>query len=126
MTAVSRADLALRAVDDAAEIICAVHDKDRVSIDDLLTARNTRELQALVVVLAAALSPSVRLHEALAWADPDSASARETPLRPCGTHAAFIRHKKRGEPVDDDCVVGERRYQRLRNRAWRKRGVVTS
>jgi hypothetical protein len=31
-------------------------------------------------------------------------------LKPCGTHAAFNRHKQRGEPIDPTCDAAERRY----------------
>lgn len=34
--------------------------------------------------------------------------------RPCGTHAAFTRHKNRGETPCDECVEGERDYQAAR------------
>lgn len=37
------------------------------------------------------------------------------PMSPCGTHAAFNRHRKRGETPDDACVIGERRYQAERH-----------
>jgi len=35
---------------------------------------------------------------------------REIP--PCGTHKAFSRHKRRGEPVDDACLEAGRAYSR--------------
>lgn len=37
-------------------------------------------------------------------------------LMPCGTHAAHQRHKMRGEPIDPDCLMAERKYQRERKR----------
>ena len=36
------------------------------------------------------------------------------PLSPCGTHAAFNRHKLRKESIDDACIIAERAYQRAR------------
>lgn len=33
-----------------------------------------------------------------------------TALQPCGTYAAYRRHKRRGEPVDEACEAGRRRY----------------
>lgn len=40
-------------------------------------------------------------------------AAARAPL-PCGTHAAFNRHKAKGEFPDDACVEAERQYQRAR------------
>ncbi|MFC5744783.1 hypothetical protein [Actinomadura rugatobispora] len=31
-------------------------------------------------------------------------------LQPCGTHAAYVRHKYRGEPIDDACEAAHRAY----------------
>lgn len=33
---------------------------------------------------------------------------------PCGTHAAYERHRRRSETPCSDCVTGEREYQRAR------------
>jgi hypothetical protein len=49
-----------------------------------------------------------------AWDDGDEE------LQPCGTHAAFARHKSRGEPVDVACAAGERAYQAERARRNRR------
>jgi hypothetical protein len=35
-----------------------------------------------------------------------------TTLLPCGTHAAYRRHIRRGEPVDGACTEARRKYQR--------------
>lgn len=35
-------------------------------------------------------------------------------LAPCGTHAAYVRHKARREPLDEACIAAERDYQRER------------
>lgn len=40
-------------------------------------------------------------------------------LAPCGTHAAYARHKSHDEPIDDACRDAERAYQRARVRAAR-------
>jgi hypothetical protein len=40
-------------------------------------------------------------------------------LKPHGTHAAFNRHKKRGETPCLECVEGERAHMRLRQRRVR-------
>jgi hypothetical protein len=47
-------------------------------------------------------------------------------IQPCGTHAAFNRHKKRGEPIDDNCRQAEREYQSAKARRFRARGVDES
>lgn len=47
-------------------------------------------------------------------------------LAPCGTHAAFVRHKAHGEEPDHECVIAERAYQRDRHsRAHGHRGRAT-
>lgn len=33
-------------------------------------------------------------------------------LKPCGSHAAFVRHRRRGEPIDEACRKGEAEYKR--------------
>lgn len=40
-------------------------------------------------------------------------------LMPCGTHAAFLRHKRYGEPIDDVCMEADRTYERERARRRR-------
>lgn len=54
-----------------------------------------------------------------------SRPARKAPweLRPCGTEAAWMRHKARGEPIDEACAEAHRRYHReyARNRRARQR-----
>lgn len=45
------------------------------------------------------------------------------PLLPHGTHAAFNRHKKRGETPCATCIAGERAYQQHRH--LRRSGAFT-
>lgn len=40
------------------------------------------------------------------------------PEAPCGTRAAFDRHRRRGEDIDAACIDAERVYQAAR---WRRR-----
>lgn len=47
----------------------------------------------------------------------------ERPLKPCGTQAAYDRHIKRGEPVDDECREANRLRQAKR-RAARKAALA--
>jgi hypothetical protein len=37
-----------------------------------------------------------------------------TPPAPCGTHAAYTRHLRRKEPVDEACRAARTEYQRNR------------
>jgi hypothetical protein len=48
-------------------------------------------------------------------------AARHYKVQPCGSHAGFNRHKAHGEPIDLECQVGERIYQRNRQRRVRTR-----
>lgn len=42
-------------------------------------------------------------------------------LRPCGERAAFRRHVRRGEPVDQPCRDAENEYQRIKRQEARDR-----
>jgi hypothetical protein len=54
------------AVDQVAELVCAVHDYDRPAIAEILAGRSVLELRALIVVLAAVIDPATtRIHERL-------------------------------------------------------------
>lgn len=48
-------------------------------------------------------------------AAPAPASKASRPLKPHGTHAAFVRHKNHGEDPCPACVQGEREYHATRN-----------
>lgn len=43
------------------------------------------------------------------------------PLSPCGTPAAYRRHRRRGEPVDDACAAAARDQKNSRSRAKREK-----
>lgn len=45
-------------------------------------------------------------------------------VTPCGTHAAYNRHKDHGEPVDDACGTAERQYQAARHRRRHLQGAT--
>lgn len=116
---------ALRAVGHAGAVICAVHDVDHDEIAHIINPLTRDELIALTVVLAAAISPDARLTSALSWASPTAAADlvkhQQTArmLQPCGTHAAFNRHRAAGQEPCDDCWAAERIYQTARNRKRR-------
>jgi hypothetical protein len=123
----ARAEIAVRR---APAIICAVRDLDADDIAGMLLPMPVDELHALIVVLAAAIDPETRLREQLAWISPDSPAEfidtvnRVLGRRPCGTHAAFNRHKAAGEEPCDRCWDGERTFQRLRGRNRRAEQIL--
>ncbi|OZB87552.1 MAG: hypothetical protein B7X41_12710 [Microbacterium sp. 14-71-5] len=43
------------------------------------------------------------------------------PLAPCGTPAAYRRHRRRGEPVDDACAAAAREQKNSRVRGKREK-----
>lgn len=121
----------------ALELVDAVHRMDRREVARLI---DLADLPALAVVLAGMVDEDRTVRDLLGWVDaplrpqrqpaarpgspaqPAEAPAvppRDVQLVPCGTHAAFARHKKRGEAPCLACVVGERTYQR--ERAQRRR-----
>lgn len=51
------------------------------------------------------------------------------PLAPCGTHGAYSRHYKRGEPIDEACRVARNEYVaalRQKNRDINRRSKRTA
>ena len=42
-------------------------------------------------------------------------------LKPCGTRAAYVRHRRRGEPVDEACLAANNQATQSRQRAARQR-----
>jgi hypothetical protein len=118
------AELAERLVPIATELVARVHDEGRESAGQLLASLSDLERHALPVVLAAMVPLEGGVADLLDWVPlPDNARPlRGRALQPCGTHAAFVRHKLRGEPVDEVCREGERRFQRARKRHVRRTG----
>ncbi len=124
------ADLAERLVPVAADLVIRVHDEGPESVGQLLAGLTERERWALLVVLAAMAPPDAAVADLLAWVawdehgrrggpEPRPPSARFRALRPCGTHAAYVRHKSRGETPCQACADAERAYQRARPRRRR-------
>jgi hypothetical protein len=122
---------ARQAVDLAFELIDAVERNHRADIQCVL---DRAETNALCLVLAAMhdenRSVKALLRDVpglLGWLEqPRRTRAQGAPLRPCGTHAAFVRHKKRGEDVDPACAEAERAYQRERSRVQRAAAKLTA
>jgi hypothetical protein len=76
------------------------------------------DLVALAVVLAAAVPDDKPFSHSIAWT---RMPARV--LRPCGTVAAYRRHKARGEEPDQDCIEASRKYERIQKRLNRQQAV---
>lgn len=114
---------ARQSLDMALELADAVKRNHRGDVQCVLDRADTA---ALCLVLAAMVDDdrSVKgllrdIPSLLRWlGHPRATRARS--LRPCGTHAAFVRHKNRGEEPDPECVEAERAYQRARSRENRR------
>jgi hypothetical protein len=125
----TRGDLAERLVPVAADLVLRVRDEGRDAIGHLLATLTPEERWALPVVLAAMVPPGLPVGDLLAWVTwdehghPLTLPAHLPPrrpsagLRPCGTHAAFARHKAHGEPPCAVCTDAERAYQARRRNA---------
>ena len=141
MSTLTRADLAVL---EGLELVGIVRDYGVDTIESWVRRRQRTDLEAIVVALAAMVPDDKTPAELLRWLDPDRLSrnartrAREArrkaavvragaPIdrvfQPCGTHAAFNRHRSRGEDPCGVCIAGERIYQRLRARDRRPKGA---
>lgn len=127
-------DTAERVVPVASRLVSLVRDDGHVyEITALLRALKGVELEALAVTLAAMVDPDRTVPDLLSWvtfdehgnpvAPPVAAQTEPGPgdqwTRPCGTHAAYNRHKLRGEHPCPACFEAERAYRRERKRAQR-------
>jgi hypothetical protein len=109
-----------RMVPVACDLVGRVRDGDGCSVLALMQSLTPSERYAVTVVLAAMIPVDRSARDLLSWTEGEPGdlipgpSAYVRPLRPCGTHAAYWRHKKRGEPIDLQCLYAERAYQRAR------------
>lgn len=95
-------------------LVAAVRSRSPQLVADVLDGASS--VRDLAVCLAALVPSGKTAVELLAWNDGQPGDrGRATPLRPCGTHAAFVRHTqvRREEPCEE-CVLAERAYQRAR------------
>ena len=113
----ARGDLAERMVGKATDLALLVRDEGRESVCAFLGSLGSEEKDALLVVLAGMLPvEDMSSADMLAWLKFDEfGRPLEPPLAPCGTYAAFRRHKQRGELIDDDCRTAAREYWQERN-----------
>ena len=137
----TRAD---HAVIQGLELVGLVRDYGLDTIEPWVRRRERTDLEAIVIALASMVPDDKTPNELLGWLDPDRASrnaktrAREArrkaaviragaPIdrvfQPCGTHAAFNRHKSRSEEPCDVCKAGERIFQRIRARERRAKAA---
>lgn len=128
----------------ALELVAAVRAFDRQAVKEAL---DVADLPALAVVLAAMVDEDRTERELLGWL-PEATQplyakhkpgavraatsgeqvprvAPRVPLLPCGTRGAYVRHKGRGEPVDEACAAAERVYQREAKRRLRADAAST-
>lgn len=98
----------------------------RGDVDAAQHALDRADLPGLCVVLAAMNDPDrplsvirSRLPRLLLALDSPS-RRRAAGLKPCGTHAAYNRHKSRGEEPCEACKRGEREYQSRRDYTARR------
>ena len=120
--AARRGLLAARMVWKACELAGLVRDSDRGMIGEFLDALTDEERTALLVVQAAMIPDDVAPADLLSWVhwdelgrplDPPGEQAMApAELYPCGTYAAWRRHKRRGELVDDACDAAHKAYRR--------------
>ncbi len=85
------------------ELIGAVRDGDARAV---ARAVDLLDLPAAVVLLAAMVDDTRTPTDLLAWT--------EKPLVPCGSHAAFNRHRSHRETPCEPCAAAEIAYQAAR------------
>mgnify|MGYP001055500023 CR=1 FL=1 len=114
----------------AARLACTVRDDGADAAAALLAGLDRRALVELAVVMAALIPDDRTFPELLAWLGtgwvPDAGTLpaqllpfatgkyRRTAvyLRRCGTWAAYKRHRRAGEPVDEECARAAAAYAR--------------
>lgn len=128
--------LPTEAINRAVLLAAAVHDEGPDEVTAVLAPLHRQDLLELAVALAAMVPVDYTPAELLAWNDSryrrisrpvldrqqplfPAAVVNGRPLRPHGTHAAFMRHRTRREEPCESCWHGEREYQRLRARRRR-------
>lgn len=120
MTPDERADLTERMVPVACELAGLVREEGPGAIARFFR-RVTRdeipvEARALMVVLAAMVPDDATPADLLSWADWDAPERPARDLMPCGTRAAYARHKRAGEdPEPCGCGKAFREYRERLN-----------
>lgn len=138
--ACQRGELAERMVATACQLACLVRDSGRDEIGKFLATLGAGERDALLVVLAAMVPDDTAPGDLLSWitwdeygrplpspshakgggvALPPRRRPGRAAVQPCGTYAAYSRHKDRGELIDGECTEAARAYWRDRERTKR-------
>lgn len=110
-------DQATRAVEAAVALAVALRDEGPQEVQRLArdVIRHAAGDPVAAVALVAAL---VNLDAPLnAWWTPSEPAPRPAgrPLKPCGTNAAWMRHKRNQEPIDDACRAAHAADERDRH-----------
>lgn len=104
-----------RLIDHAMVLVGAVRSRSPEVVGAVLAGSSRADLHALAVCLAAMVPTGKTPVELLAWNDGLPGRVASS-LRPCGTHAAFVRHRNNNETPCEECLTAERAYQRARQR----------
>lgn len=115
-----RAVLAERMVTKACEFACLVRDHDSAAIGEFVQALSDEECTALLIVQAAMIPIEQTTGDLLAWVDFDEygrplsapRAANGRVVQPCGTYAAWQRHKRRGEAPCGACETAAAKWKR--------------
>jgi hypothetical protein len=124
----AKGKLAEQMVPVAAALACAVRDMDSGGIGELLAGFTRQEFYGLAVVLAGMVPVDEPVTGLLGWVTWDErmrplrerrrqVHVRSVPLQPCGTHAAFVRHRSNDERPCDACSGAEKAYQKQQSDA---------
>ncbi|MEV0996918.1 hypothetical protein [Nonomuraea sp. NPDC050202] len=109
---------AQRLVEFACELACTVRDDGPAAAAALLATLTPEDRATLPIVMAAMIPVELPPAVLLAWHT--GTPTNRQGLQPCGTHAAYNRHKDRGEEPCDACVIGEQIYHRQRYMTTRR------
>lgn len=118
-------NLPTQSVVRAMQLAAAVHDYETLAVHDILNGATRADLHAMAVTLAAMVDIDLTPAQLLAWNDGGLELQRPRPLRPCGTHASFVRHRNNDEEPCEPCWEGERSYQRAAKRRSRQRRLAS-
>lgn len=97
---------------------------DRAALHRSLLSLRVGDMRELAICLAACIDPDVAARDLLAWCGgrvPEAAPPRPRLLRPCGTEAAWVRHKARDEKCET-CAAAMRVIWKAKKARQRRQG----
>ncbi len=113
-------ELADRLAEIGAQLVARVREDDPEAYLRWLRAMVAPgELEALCIVLAAAVPTNQTWLQLTAWTSGETSPR----LRPCGTLAAYARHRARRQQPCEPCMEVKRAYDRKRIREKRAKAV---